>query len=148
MMAILRAATRHKKFSRSLLIRDKSFIQPTSFGCYRNSSNASLGNHFAGSLIGEHDEDSDGDKLDKHADLSAQSDAYILLNRLDLGLQTGMITSVLMLENVKLLLQAGVTVPISFLFDSGSQSSSTTASSQSRAISLTTGEMENVFRSR
>ena len=144
MMAILRAATRHKNLSRSLLRREKSFIQPTSFGSYRNSSNAAFSNHFAGSLIGEHDEDSAGDKLDKHADLSAQSDAYILLNRLDLGLQTGMITSVLMLENVKLLLQAGVTVPISFLFDSGSQSSSTTASLQSRAISLTPGEAQNV----
>jgi hypothetical protein len=146
MMAILRAATRHKNLSRSLLRREKSFIQPAAFGCYRNTSNAAFGNHFAGNLIGEHDEDSDGDKLDKHADLSAQSDAYILLNRLDLGLQTGMITSVLMLENVKLLLKAGVTVPISFLFDSGSQSSSTTASSQSRAIALTTGATENISR--
>ena len=82
-----------------------------------------MGNLFAGSLIGEHNEDYDENKLDKHADLSAQSDVYILMNRLDLGLQTGMITSVLILENVKLLLQAGVTVPISFLFDSGSTSS-------------------------
>ena len=135
-MAILRSASRQKNFCRSLLRRERSIPQPTCFSYYRNSSNAAFGNLYAGSLIGEHDEDSDGDNLDQRTDLSAKSDVFILLNRLDLGLQTGMITSVLILENVKLLLQAGVTVPISFLFDSGSLSPLMTASSQT--ISLQT----------
>lgn len=88
---------------------------------------------FAGSLIAEHDEGSDSD-LSKHTDLSAQSDVYILLNRLDIGLQTGMITSSLILENVKLLLEAGVTVPISFLYDSGRLLILMTASSHSTSM--------------
>ena len=97
------------------------------------SSNSAANNLFAGSLIVEHDEGSDSD-LYKHTDLTAQSDVYILLNRLDMGLQTGMITSSLILENVKLLLEAGVTVPISFLYDSGRLLILMTASSHSTSM--------------
>ena len=98
------------------------------------SSNSAVNNLFAGSLIVEHDESSDSDNPFEHFDLSAQSDVYILLNRLDMGLQTGMITSSLILENVKLLLEAGVTVPISFLYDSGRLLILTTALSPSTSI--------------
>lgn len=119
MRAILKSVSKQKCSNLAGQRRRKAFANGVLHCFERNSHNLNFQHHFSTNLLAGLDEDYDNNQ--PTATLLAQTDIYVLLNRLNIGFRSSQISSALIIENMKELAEAGVTIPTSFLFDAGKQ---------------------------